>query len=273
MNKIILALSFLSLLIIAIGCEEIPPKITTCQTNRVVLVEEFTGIKCVNCPTGSEKLKQISEQNVGKVIVIGVHAGFFAQNVNGFDLRSADGQSLEQFLGPVQGYPAATINRKTFEGESQLPLGQSQWAGLISDEICQPPIAELAINSTYNSSDSMASIIVDISKGQFFNEQLQHDLAVTILITESNIIGYQTIPSGTDYNYVHKHVLRDILSTDFKGDIIINKGNPITAKQVMINNYKIPADWNPHNCTVIAFVHNKGDNSEIHQAIETHLIP
>jgi thiol-disulfide isomerase/thioredoxin len=271
MNKLSLLFGFVSCLLLTIGCEEIPPEITPCQTNRVVLVEEFTGIDCVNCPTGSEKLELISAQNPGKVLVVGIHAGFFATDHNGFDLRCPDGLALEQYLGPVQGYPAATINRKIFVGENQLPLGAGQWAGLINNEICQPPIAELAITTTYNETDSMASVVVDISKGLFFNENLTHDLALTILITESNIIGYQKTPDGTELSYVHKHVLRDVVSSDAKGDVIISKGNPITTQQTVINNYKIPAEWNPENCHVVAFVHNKGANLEIHQAIEKHL--
>lgn len=272
MNNILLKISlFSSVLLLIFGCEEIPPEITLCQTNRVVLVEEFTGIDCVNCPTGSEKLEQISAQNPGKIIVIGIHAGFFATSHNGFDLRCQDGQDLEQYLGPVQGYPAAAINRKIYQNESQLPLDANKWAGLINAEVCQPPIAELTINATYDNIDSTASVIVDVSKGQFFNEKLSHDLAVTILITESNIVGYQKTPSGTELNYIHKHVLRDVLSTDYKGDVIITKGNIIDNKQIIINNYKIPVGWNPENCHVIAFVHYKGTSLEVLQAIEKEL--
>ncbi len=263
----------LALLFVSIGCEEIPPEITPCQTNRVILVEEFTGIDCVNCPTGAERLEQLSNQNPGKMIIVGIHAGFFATNRNGFDLRCSDGQALEQFLGPVQGYPAATINRRIFEGENQLPLGQSQWAGAINSEICQPPIVDITITPTFDEIDNKASVVVDVVRGPFYNEVLQEDLALTIMITEDNIVGYQLTPAGGDNSYKHKHVLRDVLSNDFKGDVILGKGNPITAQQVVINEYQIPADWKAEDCHIIAFVHNKGLNSEVHQVVEAKLKP
>ena len=272
MNKLNL-LALLGALAMLVSCEELPPEIVPCQTNRVVLVEEFTGIKCVNCPTGAERLEQISALNPGKVVIVGVHAGFFAGEYQGFDLKCPDGIALEQYLGPVQGYPAATINRKIFDGENQLPLGQSQWAGLIGQEICQPPIANLEMTTTFDSGDSLASIVVDITKGQFFNEDLTHDLALTVMITEDDIYGYQVTPTGSESNYKHKHVLRDVLSNDNKGDVVIAAGNPITTKQVVINNYKIPSDWKPENCHVIAFIHNKSANDiSIHQAIEEDLV-
>jgi len=271
MNKLIFFLGSLLLLSITWGCEELPPEIVPCQTDRVVLVEEFTGIDCVNCPTGAQKLKQISSQNPGKVIVIGIHAGFFATDHNGFDLRCSDGEELEQFLGPVQGYPAATINRKIFDGENQLPLGQSQWAGLINSEICKRPIASIDLSTTYNANDSLLSITADVTPSDFFNDVLEHDLAMTIMITEGDIIGYQLTPSGSDNAYVHEHVLRDVMSDDYKGDVIIPKGNVLSAQQVAINDYKIPADWNPDNCYIIAFIHNKGADGAIHQAVEKHM--
>lgn len=65
-----IVLSTLTLVLLLGSCEEIPPTITPCQTDRVVLVEEFTGIDCVNCPIGADKLKSIADQNPGKVVVV-----------------------------------------------------------------------------------------------------------------------------------------------------------------------------------------------------------
>lgn len=264
------------LLVIVFSCDEIPPQITPCQTNRVVLVEEFTGVSCVNCPTGSEKLEQISAQNPGKVIVVGIHSGFFStpnSSNNYFDLRTTSGDFLvNNHLGPVSGYPAATINRKMFEGESELPTVQNEWAGYIGKELCNRPIAELSASSTYNGIDSTATIVVDVIPSSYFDGLLEEHLAMTIMITESNIIGYQLTPQGSVPDYVHKHVFRSILSADYTGDILINKGNVLSAQQVTITDYKIPSDWNPDNCYVIAFIHNKGDGSkDVHQAIEIKL--
>ena len=262
------SLALFALVALSLSCDELPPEIIPCQTNRAILVEEFTGIDCVNCPIGAEKLEQLAEQNPGKLIVVGIHAGYFATNRNGFDLRCQDGQDLEQFLGPVQAYPAASINRKIFEDENQLPLELAKWAGLINNEICQPPIVEIAVNNTYDASNKTASVVVDVTRGQFFNDILDQDLALTIMLTENNVTGYQLTPDGSDNSYKHKHVLRDVLSNDFKGDVIINAGNPITEKQVVISNYQIPADWDIDNCYIVAFVHNKGTSSEVHQAVE-----
>ncbi len=256
-----------------LGCEEIPPKIIPCQTERVVLVEEFTGIDCVNCPQGSEKIELLSSQNPGKIIAISIHAGFFAVNHQGFDLKCPDGIALESsYLGPVSGYPAATINRKVYSGESSLITGILGWAGYIGTEKCNRPIAELAMTTTYDSQDSIATVTVNMTPSIYFVDALAENLAMTVLITESNIIGYQKTPDGGVNNYSHKHVLRDVITTEYTGDILIGKGNKLSPQQKVITNYKIPAGWNPDNCHVVAFIHYKGDkNKEVLQAIEKEL--
>lgn len=256
------------------GCEEIPPTITPCQTSRVVLVEEFTGIKCVNCPTGTEKLEVLSKQNPGQIIVIGIHAGFFAGDHNGFDLKCPDGEQLEaNYLGPVSGYPSASINRKVFEGEADVVTDLAEWAGYIGSEICQRPIAELAINTTYDDDTRKASVTVNVTPSSFFTELLEHDLAVTVMITENNIVGYQVTPTGIEYSYNHKHVLRDIITDNYTGDILVTKGNVLNQEQKVITDYEIPSDWDPENCHVVAFIHYKdGDNNKnVLQAAEVHL--
>jgi thiol-disulfide isomerase/thioredoxin len=268
----ILALgSFLS-----IACEEIPPTITPCQTNRVVLVEEFTGVSCVNCPMGTEKLAQLSDQNPGKIISVGIHAGYFATpSVSNHytELRCEDGRALEsQYLGPVSSYPSACVNRKMFTGEGALSVDMTKWSGYIGSEKCNRPIANLTVSSTYDDQDSMATVTVEMTPSSYFRDALPEDLAVTVMITESNIIGYQLKPTGAEQNYVHNHVLRDIITSDYQGDVLIGKGNVLSLQQKTIADYKIPAEWNPDNCHVVAFIHYKGDGERsVQQAVETHL--
>ena len=273
MNKIARLLTLAIGGFMTLGCEEIPPQITPCQTSRVVLVEEFTGIDCVNCPAGAEKLEILSSQNPGKIIVVGIHAGYFATDHNGFDLRCPDGESLESlYLGPVSGYPAASINRRVFEGESDVVADLTEWAGYIGAEFCKRPIAELSLTNTYDPVTRMATVAVDITPSTFFTGLVEEDLAVSVMITESNIVGYQKTPSGSNPSYVHKHVLRDVLTDSYTGDVLITKGNVLTAQQKVIADYPIPTGWDPDNCHAVAFIHYKADNNkEIIQAVEAHI--
>ena len=47
---------------------------TTVETpqQRIVLIEEFTGVTCANCPTGHKILKSIEDANPDRVALIGI---------------------------------------------------------------------------------------------------------------------------------------------------------------------------------------------------------
>lgn len=120
MKKFILSFFLLSFLLSA--CEEIPPTLNPVDPNpggggampRKVLIEEFSGVKCVNCPAGSEAIENLIKIYGDQLIAISIHAGFFAPPYaeSKYDFRSADGTNLLSYLGEPLGYPTAVVNRK-----------------------------------------------------------------------------------------------------------------------------------------------------------------
>jgi hypothetical protein len=75
-------------------------------------------------------------------------------------------------------------------------------------------------------------------------------------------------------NYVHQHVLRDIITLP-TGDVILGSVPTKEAGQVYERTfiYTLPATvLNPDNCRIIAFVSNSGSSDlEVQQAAEIHL--
>ena len=132
MKKIV----YLSLLAVVLGsCTEIPP-VVPALGDRKVLVEEFTGVRCVNCPAGASELENLKGIYGERLVIVSIHAGDFSPPFTDsrFDFRTAEGDALEKRLGAPLGYPTAVINRKKFTGQTGLQVGRSQWAGLIAAE-------------------------------------------------------------------------------------------------------------------------------------------
>lgn len=254
------------------GCEEIPPDISfTCETDRVLLVEEFTGVKCVNCPAGTEKIEELSDQYPGQIVAVSIHAGFFSKpfDTSPEDFTTADGEAIDAWAGPATGWPAAMINRRVFTGESSRVLGLNAWAGKIAQELCEEPIASVNINSSYDTASRQATIIVN--GGALSSDVVNEAVALTVMITESGINAPQTTPeTSKDTTYIHKHVLRDVV-TDVQGkDILTGSGTIPTYQETF--NYTLPAHWVPSNCHVVAFLHFKtGSNLRVLQAAEADL--
>ncbi|MBK7873121.1 MAG: Omp28-related outer membrane protein [Saprospiraceae bacterium] len=209
-----------------LSCEEIPPIISPIDPNpgggevqRSILVEEYTGVRCVNCPAGSEALQALINIYGERLVVVSFHAGFFAPPYpeSKFDLRTPDGDNLLNFLGSPLGYPAAVVNRRLFDGEPRLQLGQSQWPGYIAQEIAIAPKVKIELQRNYNDANRQLTLNVNLEVLENLDAT---DVRLSVALTEDDIEDVQLTPAGKQTDYKHKHVLRDMLSNF--------DGNPLT---------------------------------------------
>lgn len=86
-----------------------------------VLIEEFTGVKCPNCPDGHNIVATIQNANPSRVIAIGYYPFGQAQteplkDLTKADFRIADATELSTLLGGIQFLPIAAVDRKMFGG-------------------------------------------------------------------------------------------------------------------------------------------------------------
>lgn len=267
-------LPLLSVLLLSwAACKEIPPTIGECQTERVVLVEEFTGVRCVNCPIGSEKIQQLIEQyGENKIIAVSIHSGFFSvpYPYSAEDFTTADGGDIDALLGPVTAYPAACINRKLYANESQRPLGVSSWAGYIAAELCAEPLVDVSLTTVFDTTSRRLTASVTVKKND--NTVFSDALGLTVLLTEDGVVSAQLDGHGVDTFYTHRHILRDVL-TDYRGATIHNGGSTL-ADYSQAFQYTLPAGWRADKCHVVAYVHHKGANGkfDVLQAAQHHVI-
>jgi hypothetical protein len=207
-----------------IGCKEIeptiPPLSATLGGERKVLIEEFTGVRCVNCPDGSAEIENIRSRYPDRVVAVSIHAGFFANPYpdSRYDFRTDGGTQLQTYLEEPQGYPSAVVNRKKFAGQTGLQVGQSSWASLIESELRQNPVLKLFFIKNYNPNTRELDLKVRINPEQ---NVATNDLRLTVLITESNVPDAQLTSSGKKLDYNHKHILRKIV-TNFDGNVLEN---------------------------------------------------
>lgn len=275
MNKIIYARFIFSFFIFSFlfpACEEIPPTLNPVDANpgggstpRKVLIEEFSGVRCVNCPAGSEAIENLVNIYKGQLIPISIHAGFFAPPYpeSKYDFRTPDGNNLLNYLDTPLGYPTAVVNRKKYDGEFDLQLSQGQWAGFIAQEISEAPKVSITLNKNYNTTTRQLNVDVIIKTLQAIESD---DIRLSLALNESNIMDVQLTPSGKVNDYNHKHVLRDFIS-NYDGNSIVEikkEGTSLTKTFT----YTLPEAWIAANCNIIAFVHLNGEKKEVLQAEE-----
>src|SRR5699024_2972295 len=117
--------------------------VSTSPQNKKVVLEEFTGINCVFCPDGHAIAQGIKDENPDDVFLINVHTGGFANPGNGQpDFRTDFGTDLERQSG-LTGYPAGTINRHVFVGNTTA-LNRGQWESAAKQILQQSSYVNIA---------------------------------------------------------------------------------------------------------------------------------
>jgi len=172
--------------------------------SRVVLLEEFTGKGCTNCPKGSRELENLLTQFPDNLVAVSIHAGFFANpdffDLGVYDLRTEEGEFLIEYLDQPVGYPSGVVNRTRVNGKMQL--GLNQWASAITSEIQVPPAVDLSIARTYDADTRQLVVTVNgIGK-----EKLDGEIRVSVMLTESGIVDAQDDAEAVPHiveNYVH----------------------------------------------------------------------
>ena len=269
MKKISILLAFFAILIM--GCDEIvaPIDLQITPTGRRVLVEEFTGVRCVNCPAGSKKIEELLNADYGDYIIpISIHSGFFSPPYDSslYDFRTSEGTNLDAHLGPVQGYPAATVNRTQYANETELPISLSKWTGYIIQDILQAPKVEVDLTPTYDTTSRQLSVVIDLD----FAETITDPLVVSVMITEDDVQDYQLTKDGLESDYVHKHILRTML-TNYTGDAISVTKTKQGSTPSFTYTFTVPSEWNADKCEIVAFVSHTGAKLDVLQANKVHL--
>jgi hypothetical protein len=254
---------FLLSSIFLLGCKEepvlIPKTAVVSSGEHKVLVEEYTGVKCVNCPAGSAEIENLKSKYGENVIALSIHAGIFAKpyTESKYDLKVKDGEDIMAYVGAPEGYPSATIDRKQFAGQTSLQVGQNTWAGYIEQQLKEAAPLKVSLKNDYNTATRELKINVSVLPFQNINQNLR----ITVLMSENEISDYQSTPQGKVADYKHKHVLRDVI-TAATGDVL---GAEYKVANLVEKSYtyKIPDTWNADKCSVIAFVHREGNDKSV----------
>ena len=260
------------ILIGTFSCEErmvVIPDSSDIDSDRIVLIEEFSGVKCPNCPDGNIQVEELIARFPSNLVSVTVHSDFLATPFTDskFDFRSEEAQQLEDFLGSWFGKPEATINRVLFDNEPFLRTGfPDQWPSYVESELLKPAMATVTIEHEYDPvARELTSTVTATAK-----VAISGDLRISAYLTESHIKDKQDDNGTKVPDYEHNHVLRKVLS-NIEGDPV---GSSLGVGESFNRSYSFtipPEDgwWVDDNMEMIAFIsYNNSDNKEIIQAAQ-----
>lgn len=220
------------------------------EVGRAILIEDFTGQRCINCPTGTEIINGIVETyGEDNVIAVGIHSGplGFAGNSKTVGLMTDTGNEYYTRWDKENkmGQPWVIFNRKTSPDSHY-----NNWAAMVGTIISEK--ANLSVNIA-NAYDAASRTLTTTVGADGVNGTVNGKLQVWIV--EDGIKALQMMPDGkSNKEYIHNHVFRAAVNGTWGEDVTVKEGET-TTKQY---SYKLPEAWNADNIAIVAFVYNDG---------------
>lgn len=222
------------------------------EIKRVVLLEEFTGHQCQNCPEAHAVARVLKDQYGDQIAVVAIHAGSFA-NVSSeypYDFRTQAGNELFTFFNGFA-VPSGMINRRDYSTSLTHLKTHTSWNTLVAEEAAKDPDLDIRISKTYNPTSRQLTVKT-VLKGL---RNVPGNFKLSVFLTESGIISPQKNGSQRIENYTHNNVLRASLNGTF-GIQVMTGGIAQNKEESYEYSLPLPADWVAENCEIVAFVYD-----------------
>lgn len=231
---------------------------------RKVLVEDYTGHKCGNCPAAAIALKNLETLNPGKIVPMAVHAGFFAATSVAYptNFQTVAGTAYDsQFGNSAAGNPNGLVNRVGY-GTGGFIKAHTIWGSEFATQTVLTPKFQILIKYKYNIGTLKLNADIKV-KSLAANTGTYK---VVILLTENKILAEQidySLPAGaqTVPNYEFNHVLRGAINSEW-GDAIFTSGAPLNATETISKaNFTLNASYVLANCHIVAYIYDAASAS------------
>lgn len=265
MKKIILAITTLLMLV---GCNvvkmddryievEVPE-----SSKRTVLLMDFTGWRCVNCPDAAAEIGNILEIFPEQCIAVSMHPeghAFTEPGSEGPYFASEDAMEyLKAFGGSNStGLPSGVVDMTEYSGKYLIDA-YSKWSSAVLDRMSVPTYYAMEVETE----EDTYSVSIDLTSGEATgNERL------LVWLVEDSIVAPQLTKSGEESAYMHRHVFRQCINgKDIWGEEL-GKSFAEAGTIILSDQFDLPELQGEHFVIVAVLV--DGDTHEVLQAAET----
>ncbi len=260
MNKIAIITILAALAMLSAGCDKIdnPHKpYTPVGGNKTVLIKDFTGVRCVNCPAAAETAHELQHRlGEDRVFILSVHAGALAQPMGNFpNFLTEEGT---EWYGDNSSNPLFSVDHVGLTDGNALYVDQIDTP--VSEALAEPQAFDIAILNDYDETTRRLKVKSDVTATSNYNGEL----FLTVCLVEDSIVGWQQVPGGLDREYVFRNVFRGTL--DDANDVAFGTGNVIIEDAFTFNaTLDLDTLYNANQCYIMTYVYDKSLNGKILQ--------
>ncbi|MDE5807592.1 MAG: Omp28 family outer membrane lipoprotein [Muribaculaceae bacterium] len=218
---------------------------------RNILIEDYTGQGCVNCPLGHEVMESLEEKYGDHIVGVSIHPS--GQGSLILERRRTDFSAGRIGLATSEGayyyeqsggksLPFGVVN-------GQTAGGYENWTASAKIQLTLPSNLDITINPIADTASNEVKVDVDLLPTADMEGQLM------VWIVENGIVAQQKLPdNSTDKEYVHNNVFRASVNGQDGDSVSLTSGqNHHTSYTIEIRNNK-EEKWNPENLAVVAFL-------------------
>ncbi|MFK7972645.1 MAG: Omp28-related outer membrane protein [Bacteroidia bacterium] len=240
---------------------------------RKLLFEEYTGHKCVNCPSASEVAYDLAKNTFkDQVYLVSVHATGLAEpdptsSKYDTDFTTTEGDEYKDFFN-VFAVPLGFINRQIRPNGNRFFI-KDEWNDALAADLSKPAEAQIRITSCYDENTRDLKIVSDIKYLTDATDQEYY----TVWIVEDSITGWQKDRRRQPQD-VENYVFHDLFRESINGPW----GQPLTDAATVSNGdifrealcYTLPDEYDAKHCKILVFVHDFSTRT-VRQVEEVHV--
>ena len=226
-------------------------------TGKTVLIKDFTGARCVNCPAAAEHAHNLQHQlDEDHIFILSVHAGFQAQPMGSFPNFLTDEGTA--WYNNHDSNPLFTVDHVALtEGNT---LNDAQIDAPVAEALLEEQSFEIVVGPSYDAATRQLQVQV---QAVALND-LDGEFYITVCLVEDHITGWQTIPGGVDKEYDFRNVFRGTLNGAY-GEAFEDLHVDADDTFYFSYNTEINADFNADECYLIVYVYDKSQDNKILQ--------
>lgn len=254
---------------LAYTASEWPSFSTNPNLTRNVLIEDFTGHQCNNCPAAADTAENLHSDYPNSVFVASIHSGpgglqAFQQTSTEYpiDWTNEAGLAIGEHLGSI---PGSTFWGNPYGSISRVLGGaENEWRGYTQTTLASA--LEANVQAELNYYPSTRGIFLH-SEVEITNASLTNDLFTVVYLIEDSIVAKQKMPdNSTNENYVHREVMRGTIGSNWKGRQLTS-ADLENGKYYFNYSYQLPAQYDASNVHLLIYVRD-AVTEEIYQVIK-----
>lgn len=207
-----------------------------------VLVVDFTGQQCVNCPPANDEIHAMQQAyGSDRVVAVAMHSGPLGFRTRGRYLGLATDEGDNYYnQWKIDAQPMGII-------DYQGPYSYDGWTAIVREHLKQSKAVDIAVaNSSVGDGTLSGTVSLTSLRGEV-------DGRLQLWLLEDSIQAIQMLPDGgRDLAYMHRHVYRKSINATDGQLVSVSEGSTRTVDF----STALSPDWRTNQLWIVAFVYN-----------------